>query len=85
MPDMSNPAVMWLVITNFVMAAVVAVCCVLLGGAVVRELLARRARTAASAAVADDHTFHLPELGLTMADGGEREADSKARKMPRGR
>jgi hypothetical protein len=67
---------MWLVITNFVMAAVVIVCCLLLVGALVREFMARRVR-AAAAAHADDHAFQLPELGLTMADGGEREAGSK--------
>ena len=68
----NDPGVMWLVITNFAMGAVVLVCCLLLGGAVVRELIART-RKVTSAATADDHAFHLPELGLTMADGGERE------------
>jgi hypothetical protein len=77
----NDPGVMWLMITNFAMGAVVLVCCLLLGGAVARELLARLRKTATSPSTADDHAFQLPELGLTMADGGEREDNSK--KTPR--
>jgi hypothetical protein len=69
----NDPGVMWLVITNFAMGAVVLVCCLLLGGAIVRELLARVRNPATHPSLADDHAFQLPELGLTMADGGERE------------
>lgn len=73
----NDPAVTWLVTMNFVMAGVVLVCCLLLAGAVVREILQRIRRPAS---VADDHAFALPELGFTMADGGEREDDEKKRK-----
>lgn len=76
----SDPAVLWLVITNFAMGAVVLVCFVLLGGAILREVLGRLR----AAHPADDHAFALPELGLTMADGGERE-DTPAKKSRRTR
>ena len=73
--DMSDPGVLWLNITNFVMGGVVAVCIVILAGAVVRELSLRWLHNAQAApgTVDDDHAFHIPELGLTMADGGEPE------------
>ena len=80
----SDPAVQWLILTNFAMGAVVLVCCLLLGSAVVRELMHRLRKPATGPSVADDHAFHLPELGLTMADGGERD-DSSSKKNPRAR
>ena len=72
--DTNDPAVLWLVITNFAMGAVMLVCFLLLGGAIVRQLMSRRAHTA------DDHAFAVPELGLTMADGGERQNPKPALK-----
>ena len=80
MPDTSDPAVLWLIITNFAMGAVVVVCFLLVGGAVAREVMGRlRTRH-----TADDHAFAVPELGLTMADGGERE-NRPSKKSPRAR
>lgn len=76
-----DSAVLWLNITNFAMAGAVVVCFVLLGGAIVRELLGRLRMPH----TADDHAFHVPELGLTMADGGEREDKSEAGKPRRAR
>jgi hypothetical protein len=80
----SDPAVQWLIITNLAMGAVVLVCCLLLGGAVLREIMHRLRKTATNPSVADDHAFQIPELGLTMADGGERE-DTSSKKNPRAR
>jgi hypothetical protein len=78
--DTNDPATMWLVITNFAMGAVVLVCFILLGGAILRQILGR----VRAPHTADDHAFALPELGLTMADGGERE-DPPAKPRPRTR
>ncbi len=64
----ADSAVLWLNITNFAMLGAVVVCFVLLGGAILREVLGRLRMPHA-----DDHAFQSPELGLTMADGGERE------------
>jgi hypothetical protein len=82
--DTNDPAVLWLMITNFAMGAVVLVCFLLLGGAVVREILGRIRKPATHPFTSDDHAFQLPELGLTMADGGERE-DKASKKNPRAR
>jgi hypothetical protein len=78
--DTNDPAVLWLVITNLAMGAVMLVCFILLGGAILREVFGRMR----APHTADDHAFALPELGLTMADGGERE-DTPSKKRPRAR
>jgi hypothetical protein len=66
---------------NFALGAVVLVCCAIVAYGVVQELAARRRKRAAIAGLDrevsdlvsgyDSHAFRTPELGLTMADGGE--------------
>jgi len=65
----------WLNVTNVGLGLVTLVCVVVVGARVVGELAARLWRKLAQA---DDHTFVVPELGLTMADGGERLEKTKA-------
>jgi tartrate dehydratase alpha subunit/fumarate hydratase class I-like protein len=61
---------------------VVLICCIAVGVGIVQELAAKRKKAAALsqidrevsdlvASYQDSHTFHVPELGITMADGGE--------------
>jgi uncharacterized membrane protein YccC len=78
---MTDPSTYWLNFTNIALGAMVAICC----GAVVfgiwQEFAARRKKAAAMSKLdrevaglfssADGHAFHVPGLGLTMADGGE--------------
>lgn len=82
--------VMWLMVTNLALAAVVIICGVVVVGAVIHELVVRARRRRQymreierdmkSLPVAlDDHAFHDPDLGWTMADGGER-IDKPSRK-----
>jgi hypothetical protein len=79
---MNDPSTYWLTITNAALGVVVLICCFAVAIGVFQEIAARRKKvTAASqldrevsdlvAAFQDGHTFHLPELGVTMADGGE--------------
>ena len=66
---------------NFALGLVVVACCLIVAYGVVQELAARRRKRAVAAgldrevsdlvASYDPHAFHTPELGLTMADGGE--------------
>lgn len=65
-----DPQVVWLNIINLALGVVAAVCLVLVVGAVAREIIARRRSSEATAPV-DAHTFAVPGLGTTMADGGE--------------
>jgi hypothetical protein len=70
-----------LTITNIALGLVTLICCVAVGIGVAQELAAKRKRKTAlsrlDSEVADlltsydGHAFHIPTLGVTMADGGE--------------
>lgn len=78
---MSDPSTYWLTVMNAALGVVVVACCLFVAYGVVQELAARRRKRAVAAgldrevsdlvASYDGHAFHSPELGLTMADGGE--------------
>ena len=78
---MSDPSTYWLTITNAALGVVVLICCVAVAIGVFQEVAARRKKATVMskidhevglvAAFQDGHTFHLPQLGVTMADGGE--------------
>lgn len=78
---MSDPSAYWLNVMNAALGIVVVACCLIVAYGVVQELAARRRKRAVAAgldrevsdlvAAYDGHAFHSPELGLTMADGGE--------------
>jgi hypothetical protein len=78
---MNDPSTYWLTITNIALGLVTLICCVAVGIGVAQELAAKRkkktALSALDAEVADlvasydGHAFHIPTLGVTMADGGE--------------
>jgi hypothetical protein len=86
----SDPSTYWLNLTNAALGIVVLVCCVAIGFGVMQEIVARRKkRTALSkldrevnelvATYSDGHAFHIPELGVTMADGGEELREKEER------
>jgi hypothetical protein len=59
----------WLDLTNAALGLVTLVCVLAIGIGVVQDLLPRlRSRLAREN---DDHALYTPELGLTMADGGQ--------------
>jgi len=63
--DWSDPNTYWLNITDIALGVVTLTCLALVVQAILREVFARlRVRQ-------DSHAFAVPELGLTMADGGE--------------
>jgi hypothetical protein len=79
---MSDPSTYWLTFTNAALGIVVLICCVAVAVGVVQEIAAKRKKVAAMSKLdrevndlvnsyQDGHAFHLPELGMTMADGGE--------------
>ena len=86
---MSDPSTYWLTVTNIVLGLVVLVCCVAVAAGIVQELAERRKKAAAAGRldreVADlvtaygGHAFHVPGLGVTMADGGEKLDDKTER------
>ena len=73
----------WLSATNLALGVVVLICAVVVAAAVAREVAVRmykRAKISAEldrdmrhlAEEFDDHAFLNAELGITMADGGEK-------------
>jgi hypothetical protein len=83
--DWSQPETLWLNITNLSLGIVVLVCIAALAYGVlldVRERVRqRKALAGMDAAVqrifeteGELHAFHVPHVGLTMADGGEPES-----------
>ena len=79
---MNDPSTYWLTITNAALGVVVLICCAAVAINVFQEIAAKRRKVATMskidhevsdlvASFQDGHTFRLPELGVTMADGGE--------------
>jgi len=72
----------WLNMTNIALGVVIILALVLVFGTAARELWARWAHQARATSTVDaklrmklhaaSHSLSVPELGLTMADGGER-------------
>jgi hypothetical protein len=72
--DWSDPQTLWLNLTNLGLGVVVLTCIGVVGYGVLRDLLARRrSESQDEAGNVASHAFHTPELGWTMADGGEPE------------
>jgi len=76
----SDPETTWLNITNIVLGFVVVLCVVIMLGGVAHEFISRaRKRHRIDAELdrdmrllRDDRAFDSPDLGITMADGGEK-------------
>ena len=81
MVDWGDPGTFWLNVTNAALGIFTVVAFVIVAGGVVMELVERLRKRAASAA-ADAHTLHVPMLGLTMADGGEKIKKEKEQNSP---
>ncbi|HTS66431.1 MAG TPA: hypothetical protein VMH28_30615 [Candidatus Acidoferrales bacterium] len=87
---MNDPSTYWLTVTNVVLGIVTLICCAAVAVGVFQEVVARRRKSAATSQLdrevadlvssfGDSHAFHVPTLGVTMADGGE-EAGKKETK-----
>ena len=68
--NFNDPNTFWLNATNLVLGLVTLICCVAVGRGLYQEISARLKKRVP--VMADDHAFLVPDLGLTMADGGER-------------
>jgi hypothetical protein len=83
----SDPQTLWLNITNLALGLVTLAALVLLSAVTARELLARRRRAREVDGLDAElhHMMHVPDLGWTMADGGEPLHDAgKAERKPKG-
>lgn len=88
---MNDPSTYWLTFTNIGLGVVVLICCVAVAVGVLQEVAARYKKRAAAdaldrevtdlaASYAGGHAFNLPNLGVTMADGGEEVRKKETRK-----
>jgi hypothetical protein len=71
--DLSDPR-SWTYFTNWFLVAVALVAAGYIGFGLLRE---KRARRLHARPHSDPHTLILPDLGITMADGGEKVAASE--------
>ena len=85
---MNDPSTYWLTVTNITLGVVAAIAVVAVAIGVVQELAARHHRAVVErnldrevadlvASFDDSHALHVPGLGLTMADGGEKLTNPK--------
>ncbi len=70
--EVFDPQTMWLNITNIGLGVVTVACVGAVAWGVAVEIAERIAAKSRVALGEDDHAFHVPGLGLTMADGGEK-------------
>ena len=78
---MSDPSTYWLNFTNIALGVVTLICIGAVVFGVLQELAVRRKKSTAMSKLDrevsdlvhafDGHAFHVPGLGVTMADGGE--------------
>ncbi|HLK47837.1 MAG TPA: hypothetical protein VKT49_06865 [Bryobacteraceae bacterium] len=79
---MNDPSTYWLTFTNIGLGVVVLICCLAVAVGVFQEVAARHKKRIAASALDREvsdlaetyvggHAFNLPNLGVTMADGGE--------------
>jgi len=85
--DWNDPATLWLNLTNLGLGMFVLGSVVILAGSVFAELFAKLRATQPQArmrfhTVLDPHAMHTPELGLTMADGGEPQIEPSKPQPP---
>jgi len=67
-----DPNTFWLNVTNIALGTVTLVCCIVVGYGVVQEIRKRVREYKIKHVKTDDHRLFLTNLGITMADGGER-------------
>jgi hypothetical protein len=79
--EISNASTFWVDLTNIALGIATLVCFVIVVYAAVREVVVRvtQRSNAHAKAHSDAHVFEVPELGLTMTDGGEKLYDDDER------
>ena len=72
MTEFMEPETLWLNLTNAALGLVTLICLSVVVYVATKEVLARAARKARIPVAEDTHVFRLEDLGVTMADGGEK-------------
>jgi hypothetical protein len=74
-----DPQTVWVNVTNFILGVVTLACIAAVAWGVLVEVAAR-VRAHARVVVPDSHSYEVPGLGLTMADGGEKLDEEEEKK-----
>jgi hypothetical protein len=82
MLQLIDPQTFWVNATNLVLGVVTLCCVALIGSVVINEILERTAARLAARLRDDDHAIRVGDLGMTMADGGERVDDDETATGP---
>jgi hypothetical protein len=70
--EFGDPKTFWLNVTNIALGVVTGICVLVLGKALFQEMIQRVRADKREKVKLDEYSYMVPELGLTMADGGER-------------
>ncbi len=70
--DSMDSETLWLTITNAGLGIVTLICVIAVGGVIAKEIFADMRNKVRIPQLQDDHSFLLDDLGITMADGGNR-------------
>jgi hypothetical protein len=70
--EFMEPETVWLNVTNAALGLVTLICLSVVVYVATKEVLARAAKKARVPLETDSHAFRLEDLGITMADGGEK-------------
>jgi hypothetical protein len=70
--EFGDPRTFWLNVTNIALGVVTGICVLVLGKALFQEIMQRVRADKRENVKTDEYSYMVPELGLTMADGGER-------------
>jgi hypothetical protein len=79
MLEFSNASTFWVDLTNIALGVATLICFGIVIYAAVKEVLVRARKRSAAHATDDPHVLDVPELGLTMTDGGEKLYDDDER------
>ncbi len=81
MIELSNASTIWVDLTNIALGLATLICLGIVAYAIVKDVAVRVRQTSKSKAKELDgaHVFEVPELGLTMTDGGEKLYDDDER------
>ncbi|MGB7623219.1 MAG: hypothetical protein WBN92_12780 [Terriglobia bacterium] len=70
--EFGDPKTFWLNVTNIALGVVTGICILFLGKSLFQEIVQRVRAEKRAIQKVDEYSYMVPELGLTMADGGER-------------
>jgi len=82
MTDWTDPQTFWLNVTNALLGLVTLAAFVTVVGVAAYDLLMRWLKQEEDESAAEPHALHVPALGLTMADGGEKKRENGEDRKP---